>query len=136
MASQARRRRRRRRVARRADAQHGAQTPRGHVWLAQPYMDSLFAKTPAGFVLVPAVPGTDISRAKSVLEVSKRAPRKAAPEPGTTREVRAGPFARLGPLWPTLKCEGAALTARAAGGRVRHPGGAAGRPGLAAGPRL
>ena len=75
-----------------ADVPVRPQTPRGHVWLAQPYMDSLFQKTPAGFLLQPAVPGTDISRLKSTLEVSKRAPRKAAPALGETREVRAGPF--------------------------------------------
>ena len=96
MASQARRRRCRRRVASRADVLLRAQTPRGHVWLAQPYMDTLFQKTPAGYVLLPSVPGTDISRAKSVIEVSKRAPRKAAPGPGDTREVRAGPLFKSG----------------------------------------
>ena len=90
MACQARGRRRRRRAAPRADELLGAQTPRGHVWLAQPYMDSLLKKTPPGFLLVPAVPGTDILRLKSTLELdgSKRPQRKAAPAPGAAREVR------------------------------------------------
>lgn len=95
MASQARHLGRLRRDGPGADAQPRAQTPRGHVWLAQPYMDGangIFAKTPLGFRLVPAVPDTDISRAKSTLEVSKRAPRKAAPALGEAREVRAGPW--------------------------------------------
>ena len=110
MACQARGRRHRRRAAPRADGLLRAQTPRGHVWLAQTYMDSLLQKTPAGFLLVPAVPGTDILRYKTTLEVSKRAPRKAAPAPGDTREVRAGPPFCVGPLWRTLNSAGGAPT--------------------------
>jgi hypothetical protein len=61
------------------------------VYLGSTFLDSIVAKVPLGYALVPVTPGTDIPRGKPQFveaEGSKRAPRRMAPAPGEARAAR------------------------------------------------